>query len=111
MGDIRADLEADLKIAEADIAAAKLLKHETSKEYDRLCDVRRDIVVQILKLDLTIGSKWNMIVKDGYYNTKRNATCQIVYVDETHIVYLRDGTIPHRMGIVEFQQRAKRKDG
>lgn len=108
MGDIRADLEADLKIAEADVAAAKVVMDAAVAEHGRLRDVRRDIAVQLLKLDLYVGSKWELTFTDHYYGSKRKQKVTVVYVDETHLIYLKAGTTPERIGINQFTSKAKK---
>lgn len=108
MGDIRADLEADLKIAQADVEAARIVAENANKEFSRLRDIRRDITVKLLKLDLYVGSKWELNFTDHYYGSKRRQKVTIVYVDETHLIYLKAGTIPERIGINQFTSKAKK---
>lgn len=106
MGDIRADLEKDLAIAEADVEESKRTMDRAVAEHSRLRDIRAAIKVQLLKLDLVIGSTWKLKVKDPYYNRPTTYTVKLVFVDETHVIYLR-GSNPERMAINTFTQAAK----
>lgn len=107
MGDIRADLEADLKIAEEDVEASKLIMDKAVADHSRLRDARAAIKVQLLKLDLYIGSKWQVTGVDRYYGSRRTKRVTVVFVDETHVITL-DGTVPERIAINAFTKMAKK---
>ena len=106
MGDIRADLEADLKLAEADTAAAKIVMDNAHAEYQRLRQVQADIRIRLMRLDFEVGSEWTISESDGYYG-RRTYRARLVYVDETHVIVLA-ATIPKRLLISTFVKIAKK---